>query len=75
MIEGSVERLPWIINEAQVKKTLETLLGWGLNVSRANKLSKTKPGSGKLAGLTFKGSIVRAYSVFAAPSQGRVGLL
>jgi hypothetical protein len=58
-----------------VKKKLETLLGWGLKLSRAKMLSKTNPGSGILGGLIFEGSVVRAYSVSAAPSRGRMGLL
>lgn len=58
-----------------MKKMLETLFGWGLNSSRANKLSKINPGSGRLGGLMVSGRIVRAYSVLAAPSEGRVGLL
>jgi hypothetical protein len=64
-----------MINDAHVKKKLETLLGCGLKLSRAKMLSKIKPGSGILGGLIFEGSVVRAYSVFAAPSRGRTGLL
>jgi hypothetical protein len=64
-----------MINDAQVKKMLETLFGCGLKVSRAKILSKIKPGSGILAGLILEASVVRAYSVFAAPSRGKVGLL
>lgn len=66
--------LPWIMSEAQAKKTLETLFGWGVNFSRAMILSKTKPASGRPLGWMVKGGIEREYSVFAAPSHGIVGL-
>jgi hypothetical protein len=38
--------VPWMIKDAQSKKTLETLFGCGLNSCRANILSKMRPGSG-----------------------------
>src|SRR5271163_2530140 len=39
-----------MINEAQLKKMLETLFGCGMNFSRAMTLSKIKPASGRAPG-------------------------
>jgi hypothetical protein len=41
---------PWMTKEAQLKKMLETPLGWGLNSFRAKTLSKINPGSGSAPG-------------------------
>lgn len=63
-----------MIREAQAKKTLETLLGCGVNFSRAMILSKMRPASGRPLGWMVNGAIEREYSVLAAPSHGIVGL-
>lgn len=76
-----------MINDAQLKKILETLFGFGSNSSRAKMLSKIKPGSGSAPGWMVIANAVRhatyifttnlrrterAYGVFAAPSFGKI---
>lgn len=61
--------------EAQSKKILDTLFGWGVNFCRAKRLSNINPGSGRAPGCWVDGIVDRAYGVFAAPSFGRSGLL